>query len=397
MSKRTIWLIFAAAFAVAGAILGVLAAKVYIDHVNNPQWLSWGIPTPLHPSKEPYVHVPETAQLVAEFACAFGGLLFGLIIWNLIWRELQRLRTQIENMSPQDKVAGIIGLIIGLLITVLIAVSMRFPAWASLATAIVLCYFGVVAALSMKEQFGHYFLDGSAGGKQTSPNLLRPKILDTNVIIDGRIADICKAGFLEGPIYIPRFVLDELQQIADSSDSLKRARGRRGLDILNQMRAEMSLQVETYESAMSNAPEEVDAKLVYLAKELNGSIVTNDYNLNKVAAIQGIKVLNVNELANALKPVVLPGEEMVVTIVKEGKESNQGVGYLDDGTMIVVERGRRNMGETVNVIVTSILQTAAGKMIFANIRQDSGPAEEEEDIERSVRGYSGGRPRRKIR
>ena len=182
------------------------------------------------------------------------------------------------------------------------------------------------------------------------------EILDTNVIIDGRIADICKAGFVEGPIYIPRFVLEELQQIADSGDSLKRARGRRGLDILNQMQQEMSLQIQTYESGNGGGAEEVDARLVELAKNLSGAIVTNDYNLNKVAVLQGVKVLNVNELANALKPVVLPGEEMIVTIIKEGKEQNQGVGYLDDGTMIVVERARRCIGDTLDVIVTSILQ-----------------------------------------
>ena len=162
-------------------------------------------------------------------------------------------------------------------------------------------------------------------------------------------------------------MLDELQHIADSADGLKRARGRRGLDILNQMRTELKMMVRTYDNVDPNDRDEVDAKLVKLAKKLNGMIVTNDFNLNKVAELQGVTVLNINELANALKPVVLPGEEMTVTIIKEGKEMNQGVAYLDDGTMIVVEGGRRRIGETLDVVTSSVLQTAAGKMIFAQI------------------------------
>jgi uncharacterized protein YacL len=219
------------------------------------------------------------------------------------------------------------------------------------------------------------------------------KILDTNVIIDGRIADICRTGVLEGPVYVPGFVLDELQQIADSSDSLKRARGRRGLDILNAMQKEMSLVVRSFDGARNMAePEPVDARLVRLAKELGGTIVTNDFNLNKVAELQGVGVLNVNELANALKPVVLPGEEMAVTIIKEGKEPNQGIAYLDDGTMVVVESAKRHIGEKVMITVGSVLQTVAGKMIFGNLK---GPADEEDEvIDRNVRSYTGGRSRR---
>jgi uncharacterized protein YacL len=220
------------------------------------------------------------------------------------------------------------------------------------------------------------------------------KILDTNVIIDGRIKDVCRTGFIEGPIYIPGFVLDELQHIADSSDSLKRARGRRGLDILNEMQKEFSLIVRSYDYKLETEriPEEVDARLVKLAKIMNGSIVTNDFNLNKVAALQGVQVLNVNELANALKPVVLPGDEMPVTIIKEGKEQNQGVAYLDDGTMIVVEDGRRRIGDNLEVVVTSVLQTVAGKMIFAKIKGADG-----EEWNDNGRSRSGGGPRQKIR
>jgi uncharacterized protein YacL len=228
------------------------------------------------------------------------------------------------------------------------------------------------------------------------------KILDTNVIIDGRIADVCRAGFIEGTIYVPGFVLDELQHIADSSDSLKRARGRRGLDILNAMRIQLPLLVRTLDARAEAAPgEEVDSRLVKLAGKLGGAIVTNDFNLNKVAELQGVPVLNINELANALKPVVLPGEEMRVMVIKEGKEMNQGVGYLDDGTMIVIDGARRRIGETLEVVVSSVLQTAAGKMIFATIRQgsDDGPDTDfgAGGSDQGSRNYPGGRPRRTLR
>jgi len=188
--------------------------------------------------------------------------------------------------------------------------------------------------------------------------------LDTSVIIDGRIADICKTGFVEGPLIIPQFVLEELQHIADSSDTLKRNRGRRGLDILNKIQKELDIEVIIYDKKIDDV-EEVDSKLLKLAQMLKGKIITNDFNLNKVAEVQGIEVLNVNELANAVKPIVLPGEEMVVHVIKDGKEFNQGLAYLDDGTMIVVEGGKQYIGEKIDVIVTSVLQTSAGRMIFA--------------------------------
>ena len=196
-----------------------------------------------------------------------------------------------------------------------------------------------------------------------SENKIPPKVLDTSVIIDGRIADICKTGFIEGKLVIPRFVLNELQHIADSSDDLKRVRGRRGLDILNIIQKELDIEVEITEKDFDDIPE-VDSKLLKLAQVMNGKVVTNDYNLNKVAELQGVAVLNINELANAVKPVAIPGEEMVAQVVKEGKESNQGIAYLDDGTMIVVEGGKKHIGQTINVLVTSVLQTPAGRMIF---------------------------------
>ncbi|MCE5222473.1 MAG: PIN/TRAM domain-containing protein [Clostridium sp.] len=191
-----------------------------------------------------------------------------------------------------------------------------------------------------------------------------PKILDTSVIIDGRIFDICETGFVEGPLVIPNFVLDELRHISDSSDSLKRNRGRRGLDILNRIQKELSIETQIVDDDFPKIAE-VDAKLLKLAQKIDGKVITNDYNLNKVAEFQGVPVLNINELSNAIKPVVLPGEEMTIDIVKDGKESSQGVAYLEDGTMIVVEGGRKYIGQTTDVIVTSVLQTAAGRMIFA--------------------------------
>lgn len=194
-----------------------------------------------------------------------------------------------------------------------------------------------------------------------------PKIIDTSVIIDGRIADILRSGFIEGTLIIPRFVLKELQNIADSSDVLRRAKGRRGLDIIKAMQEEIAdVSIEIVEEDFPDL-NEVDGKLVRLAKEYKAKILTNDFNLNKVAQIEGIKVLNINDLANSLKPAVLPDEHMEVKIIKEGKEASQGVGYLDDGTMVVVDGGRDHVGKHVSVIVTSVLQTAAGRMIFTRL------------------------------
>ena len=210
-----------------------------------------------------------------------------------------------------------------------------------------------------------------------SSRLHQYKVLDTSVIIDGRIADICETGFLEGTLVVPQFVLRELQQVADSSDSLKRNRGRRGLDILQKIQKMGGVQVQIVETDFPEV-REVDLKLIELARRMNGKIVTNDFNLNKVAQLRGVPVLNINELANSLKPVVLPGEVMKVFIIKEGKEAGQGVGYLDDGTMVVVDQAKRALGRTIEVSVTSVLQTTAGKMIFCRwaeaVGEDTGRA-----------------------
>ncbi len=208
-----------------------------------------------------------------------------------------------------------------------------------------------------------------APGLKDSDVQIPYKILDTSVIIDGRIADICDTGFLEGILVIPNFVLNELQMIADSADSIKRNRGRRGLDILNKMQKDQSIMVKISDMDFKDIPE-VDAKLVQLAKVMKAKVITNDFNLNKVAEFHGVDVLNINLLSNSLKPIVLPGEEMRVLLVKEGKDSNQAIGYLDDGTMVVVENGRRRMNDEVDVTVTSVLQTTAGRMIFTRLKED---------------------------
>jgi len=196
------------------------------------------------------------------------------------------------------------------------------------------------------------------------------KLIDTSVIIDGRIADVCEAGFVEGPFIIPQFILQELQHIADSADSLRRARGRRGLDVLHRIQKMSNITVKIVDEDFPKI-KEVDSKLVALARLLGAKIITNDFNLNKVAGLQGVTVLNLNELSNALKPVVLPGESMNIFVVKEGKEFNQGVGYLDDGTMVVVDNARKLISQQIDVVVTSVLQTTAGRMIFAKLKEDA--------------------------
>lgn len=200
-----------------------------------------------------------------------------------------------------------------------------------------------------------------------------PKILDTSVLIDGRIYDICRAGFLEGEMVLPTFVLVELRHIADSADPLRRARGRRGLDVLSRLREEKQCPLRIVETDYADIPE-VDVKLLRLSKEMNGAVLTNDYNLNKVAGVTGVRVLNVNELAGALRPVVMPGEEMRVRIQREGREPGQGVAYMDDGTMVIVENGRRHVGENAEVQVNTVLQTSAGRMIFTKLKADEEKA-----------------------
>jgi uncharacterized protein YacL len=231
-------------------------------------------------------------------------------------------------------------------------------------------YVGLMLGVTRGEWFDPLSVVAYFRGTTTQKNV---KVLDTSVIIDGRVADICETGFMDGTLVIPQFVLKELQQVADSADSLKRNRGRRGLDILQKVRKMSGIDVEISELDFPEV-KEVDLKIIELAKELDAKIVTNDFNLNKVAQVRGVSVLNINELANALKPVVLPGEFMRVFILKEGKEYNQGVAYLDDGTMVVVDNARKLLGKNVDITVTSVLQTTAGKMIFGKTIEAPGAA-----------------------
>ncbi len=375
---------------VLGALAGNIVAMHYFTLIRNylhgdgPDIL-WFIPQ--NPTQ-----LTATDMMWLKAAFILVGALLGFIFERLAFHQIGKSRSKWQKMTAGEKVFYFLGVPLGLFLTVLIRNIISTPDWVTVAMAIVLCYLSVVALESLKEQATFYFPASLTPSKPESTGY-RPKLLDTNVIIDGRIADICKAGFMEGPIYVPKFIVEELQQIADSSDSLKRARGRRGLDILTQMQKDMDLQVPEPENG-ENIDEEVDARLVRFARQTNGAIVTNDYNLNKVAGLQGVDVMNVNELANALKPVVLPGEEMRVTVIKEGKEKEQGIGYLDDGTMIVVEGARRRLDETLMVLVTSVLQTVQGKMIFAKIKEVEA---EEDTIDESIRSYSGSRGRRKTR
>ena len=308
------------------------------------------------------------------------GLIIGVIFYIIgpwfidNFKYIAKLIEKEISKYPQtDILLGSTGLIIGLVIAYLVSYLISsipiVGGILSFITYVFMGYLGIRIALKSKDDlFNISKLSrlSSTTKEKTSKREekgISPKVLDTSVIIDGRIADICKTGFIEGKLIIPKFVLDELQHIADSSDDLKRVRGRRGLDILNIIQKELDIEVEISEAKFDDIPE-VDSKLLKLAQVIGGKVVTNDYNLNKVAQFQGVEVLNINELANAIKPVAIPGEEMIVQIVKEGKEHSQGIAYLDDGTMIVVDGGKKHMGETIRVLVTSVLQTPAGRMIF---------------------------------
>ncbi|MGE8207219.1 PIN/TRAM domain-containing protein [Heyndrickxia sp. NPDC080065] len=273
--------------------------------------------------------------------------------------------------------SGSLGLIFGLLAAYLLGIPFNKMEIPILNTVIpilltmLLGYVGFQVGFKKREELMSLFTISARNKKKNSIESEEEvnqskslKLLDTSVIIDGRIADICQTGFLDGIIVIPQFVLEELQHIADSSDALKRNRGRRGLDILKRIQKELPIEVQIYEGDFDDI-QEVDSKLIKLAKLTNGIVVTNDFNLNKVCELQSVQVLNINDLANAVKPVVLPGEELNVQLIKDGKESHQGIAYLDDGTMIVVEEGRNYIGKRIDVLVTSVLQTSAGRMIFA--------------------------------
>lgn len=306
----------------------------------------------------------------------------GLVVTPfLTTRPIRSIRTRITQVSVRTMVAGLIGLIVGLIIAALVAFpfSMLPSPFSQLLPFIGVILFGYlgVTIMVMRQNdimnlLGNRFSAGERADVDAETNG-KIVLLDTSVIIDGRIADIARTGFVAGPMVVPSFVLNELQHIADSSDGLRRQRGRRGLDILNRLQKDPSISFRVSDLDVEGI-RAVDDKLVVLAKQLNSQILTNDYNLNRVAELQGVSVLNINELANAVKTVFLPGETLEVSVIQEGKEVGQGVGYLDDGTMVVVEDGKDYIDSQIQVNVTKVLQTAAGRMIFA--RPDSGDAED---------------------
>lgn len=331
------------------------------------------------------------------FTMITGGLLFGLIAFIISPFCIRRITSMTEQGASKlshvptiDILLTALGMVIGLMLANLIGEPLsRIPLVGRYIPVLISILLGITGAkvallkkreiISLSSNLLPKGIFTDKAGKVLNPigsdrnanknsrTACPHKVLDTSVIIDGRISDICKTGFIEGVLVVPKFVLEELQKIADSSDTLKRNRGRRGLDILNDMQKESVMDIQITDTDFEELSE-VDAKLVRLAQTIGGSIITNDFNLNKVAELQGVRVLNINLLANMVKPLVLPGEEMYVHIAKEGKEAGQGVAYLEDGTMIVVEGARKYVGEDMMVVVTTALQTAAGRMIFAKMK-----------------------------
>lgn len=313
------------------------------------------------------------AYVVGALVGAVVGYILSHFILRLIWAAIHRIEFSLGSLSGQDLLAGTVGLLIGLIIANLIGFAFaRLPiigAYGPIVFNLVFGYAGMSIAVHKKAEVSG-LLANFRLGKQAKERSVKKtgstKLLDTSSIIDGRIAELCATGFLEGPLLVPVFVLEELQLIADSADLLKRTKGRRGLDILKQMQEDGHVDVRIINDDFDDI-QGVDSKLVRLGRDLKAKVITNDYNLNKVAELQGVVVLNINDLANAMKPARVPGEEMTVLIVKAGKEENQGIAYLEDGTMIVVENGQKYIGMSVPVTVTSVLQTSAGRMIFVKV------------------------------
>ena len=313
------------------------------------------------------------AYVVGALVGAVVGYILSHFFLRLIWAAIHRIEFSLGSLSGQDLLAGTVGLLIGLIIANLIGFAFaRLPiigAYGPIVFNLVFGYAGMSIAVHKKAEVSGLLANFRLGRQSKERSVKKTestKLLDTSSIIDGRIAELCATGFLEGPLLVPVFVLEELQLIADSADLLKRTKGRRGLDILKQMQEDGHVDVHIINDDFDDI-QGVDSKLVRLGRDLKAKVITNDYNLNKVAELQGVVVLNINDLANAMKPARVPGEEMTVLIVKAGKEENQGIAYLEDGTMIVVENGQKYIGMSVPVTVTSVLQTSAGRMIFVKV------------------------------
>jgi len=386
-THRLIWISTTALFCLVGLMLGRWVGMQYVmafEAMAAPtEWLS---------SRPVGVIISLTMGVGVAIVMARVG---SWVADRFILPSLSHFHA----LSAADQLLSIVGALVGLVFGVLVTLPLLSLPDKMMWLPLQLCVMAVCAALGMallQSMRGEMLrvlpqLEAESEAAKLNPHATgaKPKLLDTNVIIDGRMADLCKTGFIDGPLYVPSFVLDEVQYIADSADGMRRARGRRGLDVLNIMHAiaipcrrNGSDETVPLVHVLNDIPasiqkiETVDSKLLFLAKEMNASIVTNDFNLNKVAELQGVQVLNINELAQSLKPVVLPGEEMNLQIMKEGKEPGQGVGYLDDGTMVVVTDGNRHVGETCKVVISSVYQTVAGKMIFAEIKGVKGSGDD---------------------
>lgn len=357
MLKRVIQV----AFLFIGGALGLIFLPPLYEliHLSSNPWIN-----------NAYVSVAVGAMLLFVLSFVLSDYFVKLITW---------MEEVLTKVPVGDLLFGTLGLIIGLSVASLLGIAVRsidLPVITEIVPiilSIILGYLGFRVGFNKRDEILGLFTRSAIANKKKSSEAILPvpkKLLDTSVIIDGRIADISETGFIEGDLIVPQFVLTELQHIADSSDTLKRTRGRRGLDVLKRLQNERQSQVKIVEEDFEDITE-VDLKLVRLAKQMNAQILTNDFNLNKVCDLHQVQVLNINDLANAVKPVVIPGEDMQVVVIKDGKEHNQGVAYLDDGTMIVVEGGRAYIGQAITVTVTSVLQTSAGRMIFAKPNEDA--------------------------
>jgi uncharacterized protein YacL len=341
---RAVFMLVAAGLGARLSRLAGDAAKTQVGPTANPTLLFLGVMTLA--VVVVIVDLLTPRKRIQTISAIYFGLIVGLILSNLIQTAIEpSLGLFLSPSLPSGIPQATIGLI-----------------------TVIICYICVSTLLQTKDDFRFIipYMEFSREVKGA-----RPLVLDTSVIIDGRIADVAEARILDQPLVVPRFVLQELQGIADSSDKLRRNRGRRGLDILNKLQKMPGVEVKIHDAELAELAgiREVDQRLVVLAKHLGGKIITNDYNLNKIARLQGVEVINLNDVANALKPIVLPGESLTVKLLKRGEEPGQGVGYLDDGTMVVAEQGFHHLGETVRLIVTSVLQTSAGRMIFGRLDQ----------------------------
>lgn len=309
-------------------------------------------------------------DLAVAMAMALGGAGLGLLLTPYVTtRPARWVWHKVQKTPIQELLAAVLGLILGLLVSALLSANLsRLPGYFGqmlpFVSAIILGYLGAAIMVMRKDDLFALFLIPTRQTRREERPTGGRLLLDTSTIIDGRIGDISQTGFINSTLVVPRFVLEELQRIADSAEMMRRNRGRRGLDVLSRLQRESPVPLEIMEFDVDGNVD-VDGKLVRMAKELHCPIITNDFNLNRVAGLQGVRVLNINELANAVRSVLLPGEDIEIRIIQEGKEPGQGVGYLDDGTMVVVENGRKYINTVIDVTVTRVLQTAAGRMIFA--------------------------------